>query len=376
MEAHLHKIAVQQGYEINVNNGVYVQGKAYSHAKRLEVASALLVAQKETGGARPNISSVARQCKVSRAFVRKIELEVQDQGTVILPRMLLPNGKKRDKKESGPGARTLDALDTFVILILYIKEPSRALPSYVAHLHHFTGTVVSKSVLCRFFKEAYPFTASLHRPNLIPLDKFRPENSARAFEYLRIIAKVDPCRLKFGDEKCLKGREVFNRRVRRHPMTGEIPPMGTTPDFTNTYSLTGFCGIDRRATPVFCKLHEDANDASEFSESVELACAAGFFNNGDVLVLDNAAIHYGGENSVLEEWLWDHCGVFLLFLPPRSPELNPIELVWNTMVQRLKRVPLQELYLIGAHSSAIASMQILNGITHREVESFYHKAGI
>ena len=53
-----------------------------------------------------------------------------------------------------------------------------------------------------------------------------------------------------------------------------------------------------------------------------------------------------------------------------------MELVWNTMVQRLKSVPLQELYLIGAHSSAIASMQILNGITHREVESFYHKAGI
>ena len=75
------------------------------------------------------------------------------------------------------------------------------------------------------------------------------------------------------------------------------------------------------------------------------------------------------QNSVLKEWLWDHCGVFLLFLPPRSPELNPIELVWNTMVQRLKSVPLQELYLIGAHSSAIASMQILNGITQDLRES-------
>ena len=85
MEAHLHKIAVQQGYEINVNNGVYIQGKAYCHAKRIEVASALLDLQKETGGARPNISSAARQCKVSRAFVRKIELEVQEQGTVVLP---------------------------------------------------------------------------------------------------------------------------------------------------------------------------------------------------------------------------------------------------------------------------------------------------
>jgi len=37
------------------------------------------------------------------------------------------------------------------------------------------------------------------------------------------------------------------------------------------------------------------------------------------------------------------------------------------MVQQLKSVHLQELYLIGAHSSAIASMEILNGITHREI---------
>ena len=116
-----------------------------------------------------------------------------------------------------------------------------------------------------------PFTASLHRPNLIPLDKFHPENCARAYEYVQIIAKIDLYCLKFGDEKCLKGREVFNRRVRRHPMTGEIPPRGTTPDFTNTYSLTSFCGIDRKSTPVFCKLHEEANDATEFSELVELA---------------------------------------------------------------------------------------------------------
>ena len=234
---------------------------------------------------------------------------MQQRGSVVSPNMLLPNGKKWDKKESGPGTKTLDALDTFVILILYINEPSRGLPSYAAHLHHFTGTVVSESVLSRFFKEAFPFTASLHRPNLIPLDKFRRENCARACEYLQIIAKIDPYHLKFGDEKCLIGREVFNQRVRRHPMTDEIPPMGTTPDYTNTYLLTGFCGIDRRSTPVFCKLHEEA------SESVELACTVGFFHNGDVLVLDNAAIHYGGENSVLEDWLWDHFGVLLLFCP-------------------------------------------------------------
>jgi len=94
------------------------------------------------------------------------------------------------------------------------------------------------------------------------------------------------------------------------------------------------------------------------------------------LVLDNAAIHAGGENSVLEDWLWMHFGVLVLFLPPRSPDLNPIELVWNTLIQCLWTVPLTELLEIGAHSSAIKSLEILHGITHKEVEQFYHKARV
>ena len=187
---------------------------------------------------------------------------------------------------------------------------------------------------------------------------------------------INPNRIKFGDEKALKGREVFNCKVRRNPLTGEIPPISTNPDFTNTYSLTGFCGIDRRSTPVFCNLHDEMNDATEFSIAVELACSVSFFHEGDVLVLDNAAIHCHGDNSVLEEWLWDQFGVLVLFLPPRSPELNPIELVWNTMVQRLRTASLKELFEIGAHSTAVKSLEILSEITHSEVELFYHKAGI
>ena len=61
-------------------------------------------------------------------------------------------------------------------------------------------------------------------------------------------------------------------------------------------------------------------------------------------------------------------------LPPRSPELN--ELVWNTLVQRLWTVPLTEMLEIGANSSAVTSLQILHGITHKEVQQFYRKARV
>lgn len=46
---------------------------------------------------------------------------------------------------------------------------------------------------------------------------------------------------------------------------------------------------------------------------------------GTVLVLDNARIHHGGN---LEQ-IVSSFGCSLLYLPPYSPELNPIELAWG-----------------------------------------------
>jgi len=372
MNDDFRQVAIRHGFDFNLDNGAYENGKSYGHIKKLEVATALIAAQNATGGGgRPNITAIQQQCKVSWHFVRKIEKELSEYG-----RVLAPNEKHRQYEQTGPGSKTLDEFDAWVILQLYLDDPSRSLPSYVRWLEQLVGTQVSESTMSRFLKEAFPYSATFHRPNLVPYDKFRPENCMKAIDYLHVIAHIDPHRIKFGDEKSLKGKEVFNRKVRRHPMTGEIPPLYTTPDLTNTYSLTGFCGIDRRSTAVFCAIHDGINDATEFSIQVELAMSSGFFHPGDVMVLDNAQIHVGGENTVLEDWLWSRFGVFVLFLPPRSPEFNPIELVWNTLVVRLKKVPLDQLYDIGSHSCAIASQYILSDISHSEVGSFYKKCNL
>lgn len=187
---------------------------------------------------------------------------------------------------------------------------------------------------------------------------------------------VDPKRLKFGDEKLLKAQDLYNRKVRRNPITGEIPPVLTSPDFRNTYTITGFCGIDPSVLPLWFDIHEFNNDATEFALSLENAINHGFLKAGDILVLDNAAYHTGGENSVLEDWLWSNYGIFLLFLPPRCPELNPIELVWLTLVQRLKTFPLELIRSIGTDGVAFAASWTLCGITHGDVQRFYTHAGL
>ena len=47
-----------------------------------------------------------------------------------------------------------------------------------------------------------------------------------------------------------------------------------------------------------------------------------------VVVLDNATMHHHFDSDKLDEWLIEH-RLILLHLPPYSPELNLIEIVWK-----------------------------------------------
>lgn len=55
-----------------------------------------------------------------------------------------------------------------------------------------------------------------------------------------------------------------------------------------------------------------------------------------VIVLDNASIHHGIDEAMRERWLIDHKTV-LFYLPPYSPELNKIEIVWRQLKYRWRR---------------------------------------
>ena len=172
-----------------------------------------------------------------------------------------------------------------MLINFYYEEPSRSLNSYAGELELLAGAIVSVSTTSQLFW------------HVALVNKFRPKNLERAVEYLTYIATVNPWSIKYGDEKHLTGRDVYNRNNRRNPFTGLTPPLVAPPDFRNTYSLTGFCGVDRRSTPVFYTIHDGTNDALEFQNAIMMAIEAEWFHYGDILVLDNAAIHSGGANS-------------------------------------------------------------------------------
>ena len=347
----LCRLAEAHGASVNRQGGVYVNGEAYSFTKKLEVAAAYQAARDENDGERPNISQ----------------------------RILRPADIQQNKSHSrGPGSRSLDEYDRAVILFLYLDEHSRPLASYVEWLQHLTGTVVCGQTISNFFRDAFPHRGGLCRPNLVPFDKFRPSNIEKAWDYLGVISRIAPHRIKFGDEKHLKGDEVFSRKVRRNPLTGVVPEMVVTPDFRNRYNMTEFCSVNPETTSraVWYCINDIINDAEQFSVELEKAIQSGFLRGGDVLVLDNTTVHNGGENSVLQDYLWERHGIFLLFLPARAPEWNPMEQVWKSMVQRLKKLPLNMCRRAGEHFTAHAAISILSGITHAEVFQFYVGSGL
>lgn len=66
---------------------------------------------------------------------------------------------------------------------------------------------------------------------------------------------------------------------------------------------------------VWCSIHDSINDANNFATELEYAIQQGFFQGVDLLVFDNAALHTGRDNVVLQDYLWENYGIFLLFLP-------------------------------------------------------------
>jgi transposase len=74
---------------------------------------------------------------------------------------------------------------------------------------------------------------------------------------------------------------------------------------------------------------------------------------GSVLVLDNARIHHGER---LQE-IVAAAGCSLLYLPPYSPDLNPIELAWSWIKRFVRRqAPRDRESRLAAIQSALASL--------------------
>jgi len=99
--------------------------------------------------------------------------------------------------------------------------------------------------------------------------------------------------------------------------------------FKRTNIVAGICGHEWVAPMIY-----DSTTDSTLFEYWFANCLLNEVEPGSVIVLDNATFH---KKSVLPDLaLRKNCTV--LFLPPYSPDLNPIEKKWAWIKGRLRKI--------------------------------------
>jgi transposase len=115
------------------------------------------------------------------------------------------------------------------------------------------------------------------------------------------------------------------------------------------WQVTTLVGALRRDGPTAALAFDGATDAAAFESFVrETLCPT--LRRGDLVVLDRLGAHRG---PVVRE-LVEAAGAKVLYLPPYSPDLNPIEEMWSKVKQHLHSVaPRAHDDLIGAMGDAL-----------------------
>jgi hypothetical protein len=220
-----------------------------------------------------------------------------------------------------------------------------------------------------FFLKSLKYTLSPYPTPLVVLVN-PPANICRPSPLLLCLCRHPWC-VVFGDEKPLKGEELFNCWGCADPLAGLVEDFVVDLDWRNTYAITGLCRIRRGRPPFSYIVNDGSNNVAVFCDFVGHNLLSGFLQPGDFLVLDNALIHHFQEATGLDSYLWSYHGMFLQFLPMHSPELNPIKLLWNTLMQRLKHFPLSDDYGPRTHRVACAAEILMSEFTHEDVDACY-----
>lgn len=165
--------------------------------------------------------------------------------------------------------------------------------------------------------------------------------------------------LKFLDES---GAHLGLTRLCGRAAPGERVPEGT-PGYSGAhYTVVAALSLTGISAPwVF----EGAMNAVAFRAYVEHELAPSL-EPGDIVILDNLSAHKdAGARSLIEAR-----GARLLFLPPYSPDFNPIELAWATVKKALRAAKARTLDAL-----VEALRKALLAITPEHAEAWFSHCG-
>lgn len=177
-------------------------------------------------------------------------------------------------------------------------------------------------------------------------------------EFVKELAKIPEECLVYLDEsgvatnltrpnvRCQSGEEVVARVPRNR---GRVT------------SIIGALALDG----VRAMMHFQGGTDGEIFRAFVSQVLAPELRHGDVLILDNAAIHRSkGVKDMVEAR-----GARILFLPPYTPEWNPIEMMWSKMKAILRRLGARTVPALGEGIRAA-----MHSVTLEDAEGWFREA--
>jgi transposase len=321
----------------NDAGGLYQPGRMYQLPKKSEVAEVYLQLCEEK--AHPSIAETARLSRVGWDYAKLVITELLEDGVIQDPET------RRRKKLCilGPGQK-LSTVHEMFLLSLRTLDPARPMYSYVQELDTHFGKTVSYQCIADWWNERWDYRGNLKKAILVPLDKWKISNKVRYYEFVQKLRIYnDHSKYNFLDEKHVWNKDVYAKKVRKDPLTGKLPCIHVSGDFREAYNIMAVISPNpEKPFPMDYTIGKENGTSEAFVGFITYLIAKRFFFHNEFLVMDNATIHMRGNARVIEDMLWDTIvdglplHVLVIYLPTRSPELNPIELIFHILAMRIR----------------------------------------
>jgi transposase len=190
-------------------------------------------------------------------------------------------------------------------------------------LKELTGFTVSKATLCRALKK---LKLSFKKKTFNASEQKRPDVEEAREVWKEEKATEDAAKFVFLDESSIN--TGFSRLYGRAPVGERL--FDYAPDCRwKTLTVLSSLRLDGTTEAL---VFEGALNGEMFKGYIE-ECLAPSLKEGDIVIMDNLSSHkVEGLEKIVEEK-----GARIVYLPPYSPDLNPVENMWSKIKNQLRK---------------------------------------
>lgn len=289
-----------------------VRGKAYSEQCRI----AAVIHQKDGLSHKEVVKQLQKQGLCSRNEAPKVRT-IQDWAKKATQ-------PKKEKKKMGRPTIVDFQLESDIARCLRRYREGLSIMDLTRVLQSECGHVVSRWTVARYIK-ASPDISVQKKKFVFQLT---PQHKAARLEWAEKNQNRDFVGVCFSDEKLWVGQKLLKEKVFGPAYRG--PKRARLLQAPPTYYTWGMIGTGHPCVLVEAPKHMTTDGYLQMLDRTLRPTGADLF-----LLQDNAKWHAVGRREEELRTLLGQKGFSLCPIPPRSPDLNPIENIWGTMTKKV-----------------------------------------